>query len=117
MVDNKIITNLLEILNDEEYYDITIEVASFENDYFSELQKYCNDLISIWEHVGFAQNLELPFDIIDYPKDDFNILKNTLQQCIPFVKFGNFTSKEFLDKVLPYEQILPKELYKNLLKA
>src|SRR5215204_1512234 len=46
-----------------------------------------------------------------------NILKNTLQQCIPFIKFYNLTSKEFLDKVLPYEEILPKELYKDLLKT
>src|SRR5215204_3976442 len=46
-----------------------------------------------------------------------NILKNTLQQCIPFIKFYNLTSKEFMEKVLPYEEILPKELYKDLLKT
>jgi phosphopantetheine adenylyltransferase len=28
MVDNKLLQNLLEILDDEEYYDITIEVGS-----------------------------------------------------------------------------------------
>ncbi|RIA83693.1 hypothetical protein C1645_833412 [Glomus cerebriforme] len=43
--------------------------------------------IQIWEYVlkwGIDQNPELPSDIISYSKDDFNILKNTLQQSIPF---------------------------------
>jgi hypothetical protein len=76
--------------------------------------------IQIWENVlkwGLAQNPELPSDVNNYSNDDFNILKNTLQKCIPFIKFYNLTSKEFMDKVLPYEQILPKELYKDLMKA
>jgi hypothetical protein len=76
--------------------------------------------VQIWEHVlkwGIAQNPELPSDVTNYSDDNFNTLKNTLQQCIPFIRFYNLTSKEFLDKILPYEQILPKKLYKELLKA
>ncbi len=128
--------------------------TSFEHDSFSELQKFCTDLISkepekifrlvdfvsipekslisliqndnlpisdvqVWEHVlkwGIAQNSELPSDLSNYSKNDFNILKITLQQCIPFIRFYNLTSKEFSDKVLPYKKILSKELYKELLK-
>jgi hypothetical protein len=138
----------------EQNFNIVYQ-TSFENDSFSELQKYCNDLISkepdklfnslgftsipenvlipliqndnlrmretqIWEHVlkwGFAQNSELPSDITKFSKNDFNILKSTLQQCIPFIRFYNFNSKEFSDKVLPYKKILPKELYMDLLKT
>jgi hypothetical protein len=129
--------------------------TSFENDSFSELQKYCIDLMSkepikifnslnfssisekilisiiqndnlqmseiqVWEHVlkwGHAQNPELPSDITDFSKDDFNTLKNILQQFIPFIKFHDLTSKEFLDKVFPYREILPEELFINLLKT
>ncbi|PKY31760.1 hypothetical protein RhiirB3_531755 [Rhizophagus irregularis] len=65
---------------------------------------------------GFAQNPELPSDFTNFLKDDFNTLKNTLRQCIPFIRFCNLTSKEFSDKVLPYKKILPKELYVDLLK-
>jgi hypothetical protein len=75
--------------------------------------------IQVWEHVlkwGLAQNPELPSDPTTFSKDDFNVLKNTLQQCIPFIKFFNLTSKEFLDKVLPYKKVLPKETYKDLIK-
>src|SRR4051794_7407068 len=137
----------------EQNFDM-IYRTSFENDSFSELQKYCTDLISkgpdkifnslnfssisekllvsltqsenlqmseiqIWENVlkwGLAQNPELPTDPEDFSKDDFNALKNSLQQCIPFIRFYNLTSKEFSDRILPYKKILPKELYKDLLK-
>ncbi|GES89945.1 BTB/POZ protein [Rhizophagus clarus] len=74
--------------------------------------------IRIWVHVlewGIAQNSELPSDVANYSKDDFNILKNTLQQCIPFIKFYDLTSKEFHNKILPYKRIFPKEMYKDLL--
>ncbi|RIA91533.1 hypothetical protein C1645_821947 [Glomus cerebriforme] len=76
--------------------------------------------VQIWDHVlkwGFAQNPELPSDPTSFSKNDFNSLKNTLQQCIPFVRFYNLTSKEFSDKVLPYKKVLPKELYMDLLKT
>ena len=75
--------------------------------------------VQVWEHVlkwGIAQNPELPSDPTSFSSDDFNALKKTLQQCIPFIRFYNLTSKEFMVKVLLYEEILPKELYKDLLK-
>ena len=75
--------------------------------------------IQVWEHVlkwGIAKNPELPSDPSSYSKDDFNALKNTLQQCIPFIRFYNLTSKEFFNKVYPYKKIIPKELRENLIK-
>jgi hypothetical protein len=75
--------------------------------------------VQVWELVlkwGLAQNLELPLDPSNYSEDDFNALKYTLQQCIPFIKFYNFSSKEFLDKVFQYKKILPEELCDNLIK-
>ncbi|EXX72033.1 hypothetical protein RirG_073050 [Rhizophagus irregularis DAOM 197198w] len=74
--------------------------------------------IRIWEYVlkwGISQNPELPSDLMNYSKEDFNTLKNTLHQCIPFIRFYNLTSKEFADKVFPYKRVLPKELRKGLL--
>jgi len=129
--------------------------TSFENDSFSELRKYCTELITkhpdkifkspnfsstpeklllsvvqngnlqiseveIWEHVlkwGYVQNPGLPSDPTSLSKEEFSILKNTLQQFIPFINFYNLTSREFSDKILPYKKILPKELYKDLFKT
>ncbi|GBC06515.1 hypothetical protein RclHR1_00690005 [Rhizophagus clarus] len=75
--------------------------------------------IKIWEHVlkwGIAQNPGLSSDPSSYSNDDFVALKNTLQQCIPLIKFIRFTPKEFLNKVYPYKMIMPEMLYENLIK-
>ncbi|GBB87311.1 hypothetical protein RclHR1_13740006 [Rhizophagus clarus] len=75
--------------------------------------------VQVWEYVlkwGISQNPELSSDPSSYSKDDFNTLKNTLQQCIPFIRFYNLTSKEFLNKVYPYKKVIPKELLDNLFK-
>ncbi|EXX52111.1 uncharacterized protein OCT59_021265 [Rhizophagus irregularis] len=136
----------------EENFDLIYE-TSFENNSFSKLQKYCKDLVSkepskifnspnfssipenllitlvqnnnlqmneiqVWEHVikwGLAQNPELPSDPISFSKNDFNILRNTLQQCISYIRFHNLGSREFLKEVKPYKKILPKKLYNDLL--
>ncbi|EXX73647.1 uncharacterized protein OCT59_021103 [Rhizophagus irregularis] len=76
--------------------------------------------VQIWEHVlkwGIGQNPELSSDPSSYSNDNYNTLKNTLQQCISFIKFYNLTSKEFLDSVFPYRKVLPEELYNDLLKT
>uniref|UniRef100_U9TUD5 TLDc domain-containing protein n=1 Tax=Rhizophagus irregularis (strain DAOM 181602 / DAOM 197198 / MUCL 43194) TaxID=747089 RepID=U9TUD5_RHIID len=75
--------------------------------------------IQVWEDVlrwGLAQNPELPSDPTNFSKEDFNALKNSLQHCVPHIRFYNLTSEEFSDEVLPYKKILPKELYEDLLK-
>ena len=54
--------------------------------------------IQVWESVlkwGLVQNPELPSDPTAFSKNNFNTLKNTLQQCIPFIRFYNLSSKEF----------------------
>ena len=74
--------------------------------------------IQVWDHVlkwGFAQNSELPSDPTSFSKDDFNALKNTVQQYIPFIKFYNFTSKEFLDHVFPFKKIYFTKLIETYL--
>ncbi|GBB90492.1 hypothetical protein RclHR1_17480005 [Rhizophagus clarus] len=76
--------------------------------------------IEVWENVlkwGLAQNPELSSDPSTYSKEDFNSLKNTLQKCIPFIRFYDLTSKEFSDYILPYKEILSEELYMDLLKT
>jgi hypothetical protein len=76
--------------------------------------------IQIWEHVlnwGLSQNPELPSDPANFSKEDFNLLKNTLRPCIPFIRFYDLTCKEFSKQVLPYKKVLPKELYKDLLNT
>ncbi|EXX54238.1 uncharacterized protein OCT59_027421 [Rhizophagus irregularis] len=148
------------IKNKSEWLELNINNVYqeiFENEPFSALQKYYNNLISddpdkilksldlsstpenlllaliksdklqknaihVWEYVikwGHAQNPELSSDPTDFSKEDFNTLKNSLQGYIPHIKLKlyNLASLEFSNKVLPYKRILPKELYKDLLKS
>ncbi|CAB4421438.1 unnamed protein product [Rhizophagus irregularis] len=76
--------------------------------------------IQVWENVlkwGHAQHPELSSDPTRLSKDDISVLKNTLQHCIPFIRFYNLTSKEILDSVIPYREILPEELFVDLFRT
>jgi hypothetical protein len=75
--------------------------------------------VQVWEYAlkwGIAQNPGLSTDPSSYSDDDFNALKNTLQQCVTFIKFTKFTSKEFLNKAYPYRKIIPEKLYEDLVQ-
>ncbi|RGB25829.1 hypothetical protein C1646_722789, partial [Rhizophagus diaphanus] len=68
--------------------------------------------------ISLIQNDNLQMcEVQVWENDDFNVLKSTLQHCIPFIRFYNLTSKEISDTVIPYREILPEELYVDLLKT
>ncbi|PKK59346.1 hypothetical protein RhiirC2_794957 [Rhizophagus irregularis] len=74
--------------------------------------------IEIWEHVlkwGLAQNPTLIPDPKTWSDDDFKTMKNTLQHCLPFVRFFCLSPKEFSQKVRPYQKLLNQQLYEDIL--
>ena len=44
-------------------------------------------------------------------------MENTLQPCLPHIRFFCLSSKEFLQKVRPYKKLLKRQLYENLLNS
>ncbi|GBC07686.1 hypothetical protein RclHR1_07620004 [Rhizophagus clarus] len=75
--------------------------------------------IEVWEHVlkwGLAQNPTLIPDPKSWSVEDFKIMRNTLQHCLPLVRFFCLSSKEFSQKVRPYQKLLNQQLYEDLLK-
>ncbi|RIA92249.1 hypothetical protein C1645_820933 [Glomus cerebriforme] len=105
-----------KIFNAIDYTSISeeflISLLQHDNLHMSEIQ--------IWDHIikwGISQNPELSSDPSNYSNNDFIILKNILQQCIPFIKFKEFTAKEFLTKVYPYKKILPEKFQENLIEC
>ncbi|UZO15700.1 uncharacterized protein OCT59_007116 [Rhizophagus irregularis] len=138
MKNNKLLPqNLLMI----EYYDITIEIGNdpyvkffrahmvilqYRSTYLQKIlttNKRKNDgtlvhikLPNISPEVRLAQNPELPSDPANFSKEDFDNLRNNLQNCIPHIRFYNLSSNEFSNEVLPYNKILPEELYEELLE-
>ncbi|GBC07687.1 hypothetical protein RclHR1_07620005 [Rhizophagus clarus] len=74
--------------------------------------------IEVWEHVlkwGFAQNPTLIPDPKSWSVEDFKTMRNTLQHCLPLVRFFCLSSKEFSQKVRPYRKLLNQQLYEDLL--
>ncbi|RHZ48306.1 hypothetical protein Glove_553g31 [Diversispora epigaea] len=73
----------------------------------------------IWDYIiqwGISQNKTLPSNIDDWIDKDFQILKNTLQQCLPHIRYFQISSKNIMEKVYPYQQILNKKLMTDILK-
>src|SRR5688572_13154975 len=57
--------------------------------------------VEIWEHVlkwGLAQNPTLVPNPDTWSDKDFKTMENTLQHCLPSIRFFSLSSKEFLDK-------------------
>src|SRR5207248_1569755 len=76
--------------------------------------------VEIWEHIlkwGLAQNPTLIPDLDTWTDDDFKTMENTLQHCLPSIRFFSLSSKEFLQKVRPYKKLLRCQLYEDLLNS
>uniref|UniRef100_U9UFP5 BTB domain-containing protein n=1 Tax=Rhizophagus irregularis (strain DAOM 181602 / DAOM 197198 / MUCL 43194) TaxID=747089 RepID=U9UFP5_RHIID len=76
--------------------------------------------IEIWEHLlewGLAQNLTLKPDPNTWLDDDFKSMENTLQLCLPSIRFFSLSSKEFLNKVKPYKKLLKYQFYEDLINS
>ncbi|GES93561.1 BTB/POZ protein [Rhizophagus clarus] len=76
--------------------------------------------IEIWEHVlkwGLVQNPTLDSDPKTWSNDDFKTMKNTLQYCLPLIRFFSLSSKELTQKVRPYKKLLNKQLYQDLIDS
>ncbi|GBC11713.2 BTB/POZ protein [Rhizophagus irregularis DAOM 181602=DAOM 197198] len=175
---SKLSQNFLELLdNDENYYDITIEVASnnrssntndlvhirlpnISPEIFQIILRYIyggilslneqdtsdilkilaaadelclqelidylqgDDLqmkeVEVWDRVlewGLAQNSTLISDPDTWTDDDYRMMENTLQRCLPLIRFFSLSSKEFLQNIDPYKKLLNSQLYKDLLNS
>jgi hypothetical protein len=71
--------------------------------------------VETWEHVlkwSLAQNPTLIPDPGTWSDDDFKKMKNTLQHCLPLIRFFSLSSREFLQKVRPYKKLLNNQLMK-----
>ncbi|GBC29668.2 hypothetical protein GLOIN_2v1868421 [Rhizophagus irregularis DAOM 181602=DAOM 197198] len=49
--------------------------------------------------------------------DDFKTMKNILQHCLPLIRFYCLSSREFSQKVRPYQKLLGQQLYEELLNS
>ncbi|RIB27498.1 hypothetical protein C2G38_2137786 [Gigaspora rosea] len=63
----------------------------------------------IWDHVirwGIAQNTSLSSNPKQWSDADFLIMKNTLQNCLPLIRYFQISGQDIFKKVRPYQKIL-----------
>ncbi|EXX56546.1 uncharacterized protein OCT59_029149 [Rhizophagus irregularis] len=76
--------------------------------------------IEIWDHVlkwGLEKNPTLLPDPITWSDDDFRMMENTLQHCLPLIRFFSLSSEDFFQKVRPYKKLLKFQFYEKLLES
>ncbi|EXX60981.1 uncharacterized protein OCT59_029410 [Rhizophagus irregularis] len=76
--------------------------------------------IEVWEHVlkwGLAKNQTLIPDPDTWTDENFKVMENALQNCLPLIRFYSLSSKEFLHKVRPYRKLFKQQPYENLLNS
>src|SRR5688572_9803692 len=44
-------------------------------------------------------------------------MKNILQHCLPLIRFFSLSSRDFSQKVRPYQKLLDQQLYEDLLNS
>jgi hypothetical protein len=77
------------------------------------------DEIVIWDKLlkwGIAQNPSVSQDTTKWSKEDITIMERTLHGFVPLIRFYHISSDDFLDKIYPIKELLPKDLSEELVK-
>ncbi|RHZ78388.1 hypothetical protein Glove_165g120 [Diversispora epigaea] len=112
------------------YNDIIVKYPNliFESEGFTSLQETAlvsilmrDDVrveeIKIWDYVikwGIAQNPTLPINPEEWSNENFKVLKITLQQCLPLIRYFHISSEDIWKKVRLYKKILEEQLWDDL---
>ena len=65
--------------------------------------------------MGLAQNPSISQDITKWNNEEITIMEKTLCRFIPLVRFCYISPEDFVDKIYPLKELLPKDLVGNLL--
>ncbi|RIB00087.1 hypothetical protein C2G38_2256877 [Gigaspora rosea] len=75
--------------------------------------------IKIWKRViewGITRNPGLPSDPNTWTSENFLAIKTTLQNCLPLIRYFQIPGDDVIDNLQPYQQILDKNLWDDLIK-
>ncbi|CAB4424716.1 unnamed protein product [Rhizophagus irregularis] len=78
------------------------------------------DEIVIWDNLiswSFAQHPSIQRDIDKWNKEEIAVMKSTLQNFIPLIRFYQISSDDFHLKVYPFKVLLPEDLTNNILAS
>ncbi|RIB11995.1 hypothetical protein C2G38_2042211 [Gigaspora rosea] len=72
----------------------------------------------IWDNMikwGIAQNPSLPSNLDQWTDDHFIILKKSLQNCLPLIRYFQMSGEDVFDKVRPYQKILDPTIWADVM--
>ncbi|RIB17215.1 hypothetical protein C2G38_1450578 [Gigaspora rosea] len=75
--------------------------------------------VKIWNYVikwGIAQNPGLSSDPEEWSNENILTLKTTLKNCLPLIRYFQISGDNLYEYIQPYQQILEKNLWKDLVK-
>src|ERR1051325_2424251 len=76
------------------------------------------DEIVIWDNLikwNSAQHPSIHQDVKKWNEEEIIIMERSLRRFIPLVRFHNISSEDFYVKVYPFKEILPEDLFDNIL--
>ncbi|RGB27547.1 hypothetical protein C1646_819702 [Rhizophagus diaphanus] len=76
--------------------------------------------VNIWKNVirwGIGNTIDLPPSVADWTDENFISLKETLKNLIPLIRFFVISPQDFYQHVKPYEKLLDKEHYDDILQS
>jgi hypothetical protein len=76
------------------------------------------DEIIIWDNLikwCLAQHPNISQDPTKWNKDEIAIVERTIHGFIPLIRFNHISSEDFIIKVYPFKEIMPKDLVNNTL--
>ncbi|KAF0534066.1 serine-enriched protein [Gigaspora margarita] len=72
----------------------------------------------IWDYTikwGIAQNPSLPPNSNHWSDEHFLALKNSLQNCLPLIRYFQISGEDIVEKVQPYHKILEPTLWTDIM--
>ncbi|GBC07284.1 hypothetical protein RclHR1_07360007 [Rhizophagus clarus] len=74
--------------------------------------------ITIWDNLikwCLAQHSTISQDPLRWNNDETTIMERTIRKFIPLIRFYYISSEDFVTKVYPFKDIMPKDLVSNIL--
>ncbi|CAG8560493.1 8357_t:CDS:2 [Scutellospora calospora] len=74
----------------------------------------------IWEKLikwCVSKSPDLSDDVSKWNTDDFATVQRSINDFLPLIRFHQMSSDDFFIRVLPYENLLPKDLVKDILRC
>ncbi|RIB17256.1 hypothetical protein C2G38_2142680 [Gigaspora rosea] len=75
--------------------------------------------VEIWKSIikwGISQVPGLPNYLTDWSHEHFQVLKTTLQHCLPLIRYFQMSANDIANNVKPYKQILDEDLWNDISK-